>query len=69
VKAFDQTGLGAGKIREGCTAHNAAGTLVGHAQDDPATAFVRQGGAVLQELLEVEVLLGFLKLQGLACRR
>jgi hypothetical protein len=57
-----------GKIREGCTADNAAGTLVGHAQDDPATAFVRQGGAVLEELLEVKVLLGFLKLQVLAFR-
>jgi len=38
VKAFDQTGLGAGEIREGCTADNAAGTLVRDAEDNPATA-------------------------------
>jgi hypothetical protein len=65
VKAFDQPGLGAGKIREGCTADNAARTLVGDAEHDPAAALVCQGGTVLQELLEVEVLFGFLKLQVL----
>jgi hypothetical protein len=65
TELLDQSGLGPLDIGERPAANDLVGARVGHAQHNGTTALVRQGSAILYELLEMKVALRFLEFEML----